>query len=263
MAQISHMSLFAVCCVSAGALRKGPAHEAEMISQLLFGETATVLEIAGSEWARVQCRFDGYEGWCLQSHITTIEQSIYEEPSTALTAGWVNEVKLNGQVVHVPFGCPLPDFKAAVVEWQGNQLAYTGALWKLNSAVADEAALREVAFRYLNTAYLWGGKSVFGIDCSGFTQAVYRFFNVVLPRDAWQQAELGQPVDFLQQARCGDLAFFDNADGRIIHVGMLLGASEIIHAAGKVRVDKIDNAGIINADSGKRTHTLRIIKSIF
>ena len=79
-------------------------------------------------------------------------------------------------------------------------------------------------------------------------------------RDAQQQATQGELVGFLQEAHCGDLAFFDNEEGEIIHVGILLNANKIIHAAGKVRIDKIDNEGIVDADTGQRTQRLRIIK---
>jgi cell wall-associated NlpC family hydrolase len=113
---------------------------------------------------------------------------------------------------------------------------------------------------YLNTPYLWGGRSVFGIDCSGFAQQVYRFFNKHLPRDASQQALQGEVVGFLQEAICGDLAFFDNEEGRITHVGILLDAQTIIHSSGRVKIDKIDNQGIFTTDKGERTHNLRIIK---
>ena len=124
----------------------------------------------------------------------------------------------------------------------------------------DAKTIKQIAFTFLNSTYLWGGKSVFGIDCSGFTQSVYKFLNIHLLRDAEQQATQGYLVGFLQQAHCGDLAFFDDEEGRIIHVGMLLNDHEIIHAAGKVRIDKIDTEGIINADTGLRTQRLRIIK---
>jgi cell wall-associated NlpC family hydrolase len=110
---------------------------------------------------------------------------------------------------------------------------------------------------------LWGGRSVFGIDCSGFAQAVYEFLNIALLRDAKLQALHGEVVNFLQEARCGDLAFFDDETGEIIHVGILINEKEIIHASGKVRIDKIDNEGIVNTDTGERTHRLRIIKRYF
>ena len=122
------------------------------------------------------------------------------------------------------------------------------------------STIREIAFKFLNTSYLWGGKSVFGIDCSGFSQSVFKFLNIQLLRDAQQQATQGELVAFLQEATCGDLAFFDNEAGHIIHIGILLSSHEIIHAAGKVRMDKIDNEGIVNTETGQRTQRLRFIK---
>jgi len=120
--------------------------------------------------------------------------------------------------------------------------------------------IHEVASKYIDVPYLWGGKSILGIDCSGFAQQVYKHFGITLPRDAYQQVELGEVVGFLQEVQCGDLAFFDNEEGKITHVGMMLNIHEIIHASGKVRIDKIDHQGIIHAETGARTHQLRIIK---
>ena len=115
---------------------------------------------------------------------------------------------------------------------------------------------------FLGTAYLWGGKSIFGVDCSGFVQQLYKLFGIFLPRDAYQQAEVGELVGFLQEAKLGDLAFFDNDEGRITHVGMLLSDRLIMHASGNVRIDPIDHAGIIHRITGKRTHHLRLIKRV-
>ena len=143
------------------------------------------------------------------------------------------------------------DVKYASIHNEGGQIKITPKI------------IRQVAYKFLNTSYLWGGKSVFGIDCSGFTQMTYKFLNKHLPRNAWQQAEQGEVVNFLQQAHCGDLAFFDNVEGRITHVGIILNQHEIIHSSGKVRIDKIDNQGIVNAESNQQSHKLRIIKRYF
>ena len=113
---------------------------------------------------------------------------------------------------------------------------------------------------FLNVPYLWGGRTHFGIDCSGFAQAVYRLQGITLKRDAYLQAEQGQTVDFLQEAKLGDLAFFDNEEGRITHVGMMLNNEQIIHASGKVKIYKIDMQGIYSAEQKKHTHKLRIVK---
>jgi cell wall-associated NlpC family hydrolase len=199
---------YVTCPVKAAPLRKDPNHRSEMISQLLKGETAEVLE-EEKQFTKVRCEYDGYEGWIANNQV---------QPASQYTP-----------VVHpaLPF---------------------------------DSEQLKQVAIEYLDTPYLWGGKSGCGIDCSGFSQQVYKSFGIKLPRDSYQQAEMGEVVGFLQEAQCGDLAFFDNEEGRITHVGIMLNNHEIIHSSGKVRIDKIDNQGIINAETGARTHKLRIIK---
>jgi cell wall-associated NlpC family hydrolase len=136
-------------------------------------------------------------------------------------------------------------------------------MWNPEEVKITPKVIKQIAYKFLNTAYLWGGKSVFGIDCSGYAQMVYKFLNTYIPRDAWQQAEEGTTVNFLQEAHFGDLAFFDNEEGRIVHVGILLNEHEIIHSAGKVRIDKIDNQGLLNLETKERTHKLRIIKRYF
>lgn len=126
----------------------------------------------------------------------------------------------------------------------------------------NEDSLKKISYTFINTSYLWGGRSVFGIDCSGFTQVVFKCLSIPLLRDASQQATQGDEVGFLQEGKSGDLAFFDNHAGRITHVGILLNENTIIHASGKVRVDTIDSLGIVNTDTGQRTHKLRLIKRI-
>jgi len=111
----------------------------------------------------------------------------------------------------------------------------------------------------LNAPYLWGGKSFFGIDCSGFTQQVFRFLDKRLPRDAYQQAEEGMTVEF-DETEVGDLAFFANASGKITHVGIILENMQIIHAHGAVRLDELTKEGIFSADKGGITHYLTVIK---
>jgi gamma-D-glutamyl-L-lysine dipeptidyl-peptidase len=254
---------YAVCCVPVSPLRKSPAHEAEMVSQLLFGECVFTIEASGSEWLKVRCKYDGYEGWCQHSHVTGIDETDYSGTEHALTIDWVSKIVYNGHHMLVPYGSSLTALQNGKALWQTNTLQFNAPVCNPQEAEIDDKLIKQVAFKFLNTAYLWGGKSVFGTDCSGFTQTVFKFLNIQLPRDAGAQAEKGETVDFIQEVRCGDLAFFDNEEGRIIHVGLLLNVQEIIHAAGKVRIDKIDNAGIINVDTGLRTHQLRIIKRHF
>ena len=254
--------LYTVCCVPVACLRKEPLHSAELTSQLLFGECCKVL-LTEKDWVLVQCQYDEYEGWCQLNQLTEIILDDFLYAKKDLAFDWANEMKYNGANMRIPFGSSLTGVTNGKAEWKKNTVHYEGKVWELSKAERTAKSIRGVALRYLNTAYLWGGKSVFGIDCSGFTQMVYKFFSVPLPRDAAHQAEKGEVIGFLQEARLGDLAFFDDAEGKINHVGILLSDYEIIHAAGKVRIDKIDAQGILNVDTAQRTHQLRIIKRFF
>lgn len=254
---------YAICCVPVSALRIEPDHKAEMQSQLLFGECCIITVVDKSGWVKIVNKMDAYTGWCQQSHFQEIDDTQYYFEENNYTAGWVNELDYNGHPMWVPFGSSLTAMKNGAVNWRKNMVHYSGEVWTTAKTKKDTKTIKQLAFKFLNTPYLWGGRSVFGIDCSGYTQSVYKFLNIHLLRDAQQQATQGELVGFLQQAHCGDLAFFDDDEGRIVHVGILLNDREIIHAAGKVRIDKIDNEGIINSDTGLRTQRLRIIKRYF
>lgn len=255
---------YAITVVPVMPLRSEQSHKSEIISQALWGECSEIIATGSDGWMRVRCQLDGYEGWATFNHLEIIDEALFNAPYTHYTTGWVNKVQLNGKPMHVPFGCPVKPGAGGVTNWGKATVQFEEKLAVTGKADAvDTTALTAAAFVYLNTAYLWGGKSVFGVDCSGFTQTVYRTLGIQLLRDAYQQATQGETVDFLQEVRLGDLAFFDNAEGRITHVGILLNDHEIIHSSGKVRVDPIDNQGITNIDTGVRTHKLRIIKRFF
>jgi len=234
-----------------------------MVSQQLFGEKSYLIEKGEDNWTKIKLKYDTYEGWVQQSHLVSIDEEQYTKTDKELTADWVNEIDYNGHLMNVPMGCSLSAFQNGVAFWRKNSVHFKGKIWNPEEVKITPKLIKQIAFKFLNTSYLWGGKSVFGIDCSGFSQMVYKFLNKQLPRDAWQQAEGGEIVNFLQEAHCGDLAFFDNDEGRIIHVGLLLNENEIIHAAGKVRLDKIDSNWILNMETKQRTHQLRIIKRYF
>lgn len=241
---------YAACCVPVAPVRIEPDQRSEMISQQLFGECCVIIIAEKNGWIKIENKLDRYTGWCSSSQFRQIDEAVYSNNDGKLAADWVNEIEFNNQLMYVPFGSLLSGIE-------------TENIWIPSKVKTDSDIVREVAFKFLNTSYLWGGKSVFGIDCSGFTQSVFKFLNIHLLRDAHQQATQGELVGFLQEARRGDLAFFDNEDGQIIHVGILLSNNQIIHAAGKVRIDKIDNESIVNTDTGQRTQRLRIIKRYF
>ncbi|MEO7306420.1 MAG: NlpC/P60 family protein [Ferruginibacter sp.] len=251
---------YAVCCVPVAPVRIEPDHRSEMVSQLLFGECCILSIIENNGWVKIVNKLDAYSGWCRQSHFQETDDSFYHSDKNSLTADWVSEINYNGHPMWVPLGSSLTAMMNGHATWQKNTVHFTGHVWEPAHAKHDAKTIKQLAFKFLNSSYLWGGRSVFGIDCSGFTQAVYKFLNIHLLRDARQQASQGELVDFLPEAHCGDLAFFDDAEGGIIHVGILLNPHEIIHAAGKVRIDKIDNQGIIEADTGRCSQRLRIIK---
>jgi len=251
----------AICCLPCSPLRADSSHKSEMVSQLLFGECCMILDQEQSDWVKIKCKYDGYEGWCQSSHVVEIGQSLYETEEKKLTRGWITELQYNGYSMKVPFGSLLPGLKKGHTNWGKNKLVYSGKTWNpAAKASKNKKRIRQLAYTWINTPYLWGGKTVFGTDCSGYTQTIFRFLDIPLFRDAWQQATQGELIGSLKKSSLGDLAFFDNAEGKITHVGILLDKHEIIHASGKVRVDKINSEGIINLDTGKQTHHLKLIR---
>jgi cell wall-associated NlpC family hydrolase len=244
-----------ICIVPVAPIRAEGSHMAEMVSQILLGETATVISET-KDFYQIQMHQDGYEGWCQK-----LQLQILQEGAIIITKGytskWVTSAVLNGQDVQLPLGTPI------VSPAQANfELSYADAVLDPLNNTFNPAALEIVAKQFLGTAYLWGGRTLFGIDCSGFVQMVFKLFNINLPRDAYQQAEVGEDVGFLAEAKTGDLAFFDNEQGKITHVGILLSPQSIIHASAIVRIDPIDQAGIVSSSSGLRTHQLRTIRRI-
>jgi cell wall-associated NlpC family hydrolase len=242
-------------------MRKEAAHRSEMVSQLLFGEGATIIEEEG-DFTRVRGVYDNYEGWCQRSQLRGMDNSV--PPETTLFSGaFHNEVLLEGRMMSVPFGCPLYSME------QNTELFGAGVVDHKNirqNAINSSQGftperLRDISMRFFNTSYLWGGKSVFGIDCSGFSQQVFKLMGISLLRDAYQQAEGGAVVPDLTSARIGDLVFFNNEAGKITHVGILLSPNEIIHASGRVRIDNISEDGIYNKE-GRRTHNLHSIQRV-
>jgi gamma-D-glutamyl-L-lysine dipeptidyl-peptidase len=245
--------MYGSCTVAVAALTRQAAYSAEMVSQLVYGEKCTIIEEANGKWYHVRCQYDDYEGYAMKSQVRLIDEAVYlrnDVWQTITIAALLN----SAPPVWLPAGACLHE---------GNRSDYSGSMVNVANNPPTPDAITTAAMHWLEVPYLWGGKTGFGADCSGFTQTLFRQFGVALPRDAWQQAAAGAPVGFLQEARAGDLAFFDDAEGKIIHVGVLLGPDWIIHAAGKVHIDPIDNHGIVNSVTKERTHTLRLIKRFF
>ncbi len=256
----------ALCPLSAVPLRSEPRHRSEMVNQMLFGEACTVLENE-EEWSKVRLAHDGYEGWLLRSQLIPLEEADFQDYCASQPAMVGDSVELlehesratKARVLLA--GSYLPGYDPASGRVSlGNQIFY------YHGRLAEPARSREEvllhAYLFLNAPYQWGGRSLFGLDCSGFTQMVYRLAGVTLLRDASQQATQGETLSFLEEAKPGDLAFFDNDEGRIIHVGILVRPDQIVHCSGQVRLDGIDQHGIYNFEERRHTHRLRLIKSI-
>ncbi len=246
-------------------LRAEPNHRAEQISQLLFGERAEILQVNNKEWAQIRCEWDGYKGWCKLSQLQTVTHKQYRKEVKYFSSDHKGILTNAIGNMPLPLGAELFGLKKNKIE-----VGFLSAQFKGKKKAIPQTALPvhdiiTMAHQYLHAPYLWGGRSIFGIDCSGLTQMAYKLCGISLPRDASEQAQQGKLVDFLPNTACGDLAFFQNEEGTIVHVGILLDSESIIHAtdaSGRVVIDSIDQAGIISRTLKKRTHQLRFVKRI-
>jgi gamma-D-glutamyl-L-lysine dipeptidyl-peptidase len=257
---------YAWCNVPVMPLRSEPSHRAEQTSQLLFGERVEIMELNGNGWARIHNSWDGYEGWCKQSQLATTTKKDFRKPARYLSANHAGRLVMPDGDMWLPLGAELFGLKSGKIKPLTEAGRFKGKKLKIKGLELNCTSLRTAAMHYLDAPYQWGGKSVLGIDCSGLTQMAFRLCNKAIPRDAAQQANEGELVDFLQHAQCGDLAFFDNKEGKIVHVGLLLDNQTIIHATdttGRVVIDRIDQAGIISTSLRMRTHSLRFVKRLF
>ncbi|MFN5319458.1 MAG: NlpC/P60 family protein [Bacteroidia bacterium] len=257
--------LHGICNLSVVPCRAEPSDRSEMITQLLFGEHFTIIRSQGN-WSYVRSAIDGYEAWIDQKQFMPISAESFEELDTrpvpcVLDLLSVMEDTDKGRLFPVSLGSLLPLFDGRTCNLEGYEFAFEG---QANTSIPENKAelMLEIAASFLGAPYLWGGKSAFGIDCSGFVQIIARTVGIRLSRDAYQQAEHGQTLGFIEETLPGDIAFFDNEDGRIVHVGLLMGDQKIIHASGKVRIDRIDHEGIFNEETGRYTHRLRLLKRI-
>lgn len=245
---------YAICILGTVPLRAEPAHTAEMVSQLLYGETFRVLEERG-KWSRIRTSFEDLEAWIDNKQLFKITALQYESLSREelqLSADLMEFVTGEGQLIPIPIGSILNS--VTLLKHQ-----HSGAV---ATKTQPKEKLIETAFLYLNAPFLWGGKTPMGIDASGFTQMVYKLNGYKLARNAAQQARQGESLSFIEESEPGDLAFFDSPDGSINHVGIMMSDNYIIHADGKVRLDRIDHSGIYNSELRRHTHQLRVIKKI-
>ncbi len=266
---------FGICLQSVIPVRVVPSHKSEMVTQILFGELYRILQ-KENEWLMIQLSYDNYTGWIHSAQFYSLEESEFirlynldASVSIDLVQLLSNDTKQT--VLPIMLGSSLPGF-------DGHQFTIGKEAFSFDGLISDikvfEAAITprerlkakqsiiDDAMLFLNAPYFWGGRTPFGIDCSGFVQMVYKLKKIKLLRDATQQATQGETLNFVTEAEPGDLAFFDNPEGEIIHVGIFIDKNRIIHASGKVRIDIIDHLGIYNEEEQRYTHNLRIMKRI-
>ncbi|WNH12066.1 NlpC/P60 family protein [Thalassobellus suaedae] len=246
---------YGICNLSIVPLRKEATDTSELVSQVLYGDIFKILE-QRKNWSKIRLAFDSYEGWIDNKQYleTTEEQYKYLHKETPkLCIDLVEFIQDTNQQLHpIVLGSTLNALSILNHSHDGN----------IVEGKAPKENIIQSAFLYLNAPYLWGGKTPFGIDCSGFTQMVYKLNGYKLLRDASQQATQGEALSFIEESEPGDLAFFDNNEGVITHVGIIMKDNYIIHAHGKVRIDRLDHSGIYNVDKKMHTHKLRVIKKV-
>lgn len=227
-----------ICKYPLVACRREPNERSEMISQLLYGEAYEIIE-EQSTWIKIKNLRDSYESWIDKKlHSAFVSNS---QPCYIARQAFTEISNASGKKMIVP---------AASIIHSKEKVEPT------------TESLIDTALKFLGAPYLWGGKSIWGFDCSGFVQVVFQIHGMDLSRDAYQQAELGEIVEFNDLIEAGDLAFFSKENEAISHVGICISKEQIIHASGEVRIDKLDHHGIYNEDIQSYSHKLRIVKRI-
>ena len=232
----------AICSVTVAPVRKEPSEKVEMVSQILFGESCDILE-EQKHWTKIKMHYDDYEGWIDAKQLKHVDDNF-------LTNRKVTMITENFSSVMMKDGRTLLSM--------GSEVEFPAVASRRSHDLRESIVL--TAKEFLNIPYLWAGKSFFGVDCSGLVQLVFKIHNIKFPRDSYQQAELGEALSFVEESLPGDIAFFENSEGKVVHVGIMMENQQIIHASGKVRIDTLDSTGIFNKEQNLHTHKLRFVK---
>lgn len=236
---------YGICNLSVVPMRKEPSHTSELVSELLFNDIYKIIG-ENDEWLKIQCMYDSYEGWIRKLQHNEITDNEFNE--------YISKEKF---IINVPS----INYENMVLSFGSKVFTHVEGSIPLSKNY-DSDVLIESAFKMTNTPYRWGGKSIMGIDCSAFVQLCAKVAGYKLPRDASQQYDFGETINCLSEALPGDIAFFENKEHRVVHVGILLSKNIIIHASGKVRIDAIDEIGIFNNELNTHTHHLCKIKRL-
>lgn len=249
-------------------LRASASDKSEMVSQLLFGEVYKVIATSENQkWKQIQCEADKYEGWLDFKQFKSISYDYYQQYIQAgnhlITRQGITIIAFDNHSVPIVGGSVLPFFNEETnsIDLDFAQIDILEQVLPPLQECTFGDELLEYIYSFLGAPYLWGGRTFFGIDCSGFVQQIYRQLNIMLPRDASQQQLVGSEVT-LDAAKIGDLAFFINDKSKVTHVGIILDNHQIIHASGEVRIDMLAEKGIYVKESDSYSHQLASIKRI-
>jgi len=254
---------YGICHLSVVPVRKEAGDRFEMTTQLLFGDFFEIISSTiDGKWVQIQNYFDAYTGWIDAKQFLPVDDEyvhkLIQTPPVFCKSLYAL-AKSETRFFPLLMGSTLPLYKNGIISLGDEPFILEGDVGYAEPFEARR--LEQTALLYLGAPYLWGGRCHFGIDCSGFVQQLYRMFSIPLPRDAYQQAEVGMRVPY-EYYKQGDLAFFKNPEDKITHVGIMLDGNRIIHASGQVRLDFCDETGIIHSDKKIYTHRMAFIKRV-
>jgi hypothetical protein len=255
-----------ICYQAYIPLRKEPDEASEMVNQVLFGESFSILEENKlKNFSFVRLHHDKYEGWINSRSIHFLNEKDWEALGllpTSVSHEVLQLLQPDNHENRVIIGCGSILRLTSPGKIQIGQTEFSSPNIPLNKEATTRDNLVNFGLKLLSVPYLWGGRGSFGFDCSGLCQNLYRQVGLEIPRDAAMQATIGYSLSFIDEAKPGDLAFFENEEGLIIHVGLIMGNSKILHASGRVKIDEIDHQGIFSKEQNRYTHVLRLIKKL-
>lgn len=259
------MPIYAICPQTVVPVRTSPSHRSEMGTQLLFGEMVEILETKGRQWSKVRSIGDDYIGWSPSKQLRDLSpaEAVEFNAHFAFCLDVFHTLMGSDDTLNVSLGAHLPSFDGMRFSLGAQDYTFSGQAVFPEDIKTGPAMVLKMARKLLNAPFMWGGRTVFGIDSPALVQLAFRITGYQLPRTAELQVNRGETVDFVEKALPGDIAFFDNNQGRITHSGILLPDGKIIHVNEKVRIDSIDHYGIFNFNEGKYTHRLRVVKRLF